>query len=346
MTRVEEIYQALEKRQGERNDFNRWLGASMIGHPCRRFVSLSFRCAYYNAFKGQTLRIFENGNKAEDRIVADLEVTGKIKVLERQKQLNMEGGLGHAGVTLDGIVFEDGMYSVLEMKTMNSKGFKELTSKGVLQAKRQHYCQMQFGMLVTGLMSAVYVAENKDTQELHLEYVPYNYDAAEMLAALARAVLAGTEQTRCNENPEWYECKWCAAHSVCHGNAFPRAHCLTCCHSTPVDGGKWTCAKWSAEIPKENLPVGCAEHIYIPWMINLPVDGWGEYWVTYKLPNGGRLCNTTGQSFPTVDNGPSPIIANSKTIESYGTVPALIAKAPPATKFADPLATDPEGLPY
>lgn len=327
MTTADDIYRALEKRNEEKPDFNRWIGASMIGHPCRRYVAYSFRCAFHNAFKGQTLRIFDNGNAAEDRIVADIEAPGKIKVSDRQRQLDLEGGLGHVGVTLDGVVFENCQYGVLEMKTMNSKGFKELEAKGVLQAKRQHYCQMQFGMRITGLMHALYVAENKDTNELHVEYVRYNPDAADMLAATALSVLGGSEQVRCNESPEWFECKWCSAYGICHGDAFPRVHCLTCCHSTPVEGGQWKCELYQQPIPKDSLPAGCPEHVYIPWMISLPVEGWGEYWVTYRLPNGGRLCNTTQESFPTVDGGATPLIMNSAEIVSHGTVAALMAKA-------------------
>lgn len=328
MTSEQDVYQALERRQGERNDFNRWIGASMIGHPCRRFVAYSFRCAFHNAFKGQTLRIFDNGNKAEDRIVADLEATDKIKVSERQTQLNLEGGRGHVGVTLDGVSFEDGQYRVLEMKTANAKSFKELAAKGVMQAKRQHYCQMQFGMLVTGLLGAIYVAENKDTQELHIEYVRYNYDVAVGLASLAIAVLDGKEQVRCNEKPDWFECQWCAAKPICKGDQFPRAHCLTCCHSTPVDGGKWTCARWeNAEIPNEALPLGCPDHLYIPWLVNLPVDGWGEYWVTYKLPDGRRLGNVPLSGFPTIDAGDAPILMTSAQLVNRGSVSRLLAQS-------------------
>lgn len=327
MTTAEDVYRALEAKQAERNDFNRWIGASMIGHPCRRFVGYSFRCAAYNAFKGQTLRVFENGNKTEDRIVADLEAAGKMKISERQTQLDLEGGRGHAGVTLDGMAFEDGLYYVLEMKTMNAKGFKELQSKGVMQAKRQHYCQMQFGMRITGLMAAVYVAENKDTNELHIEYVRYNAAVAEDLAALAMATLDGKEQVRCNESPDWFECGWCAAKGICKGDVFPRAHCLTCCHSTPADDGRWTCERWASEIPKEQLPAGCPEHIYLPWMVNLPVDGYGEYWVAYRLPDGRRLCNATQGSFPTIDAEAAPLIASSADMVAAGTVAALVAKA-------------------
>jgi len=327
MTTAEDIYLALEKKQGERSEFNRWIGASMIGHTCQRYVALSFRCAFHDAFSGRTLRIFEVGNKAEDRIVSDLEAPGKIKVSDRQMQIAMPGGKGHVGVTLDGVVFENGQYGVLEMKTMSSKEWKEVSAKGVLQGERQHYCQVQFGMLLTGLPWALYVAENKDTQELHVEYVPYNADAANSLAALAMRILGGAEQVRCSENPEWFECKKCSARSVCHGDAFPRVHCLTCCHATPADGGKWVCGLYdNAEIPKEQLPAGCPEHIYIPWLVHLPVEGWGEYWVTYRLPNGGRLCNTTQASFPGVDGGATPIIATSAAMVGYGTVAALVAK--------------------
>jgi hypothetical protein len=329
MITAEEIYRALEAKNAAKPDFNRWIGASMIGHGCPRYVALSFRCAFANPLKGQTLRIFENGNKAEDRIVADIEATGRAKVISRQMQLDMPGGLGHAGVTLDGVVELDGKrYLVLEIKTMNAKGWKELSAKGVKEAKRQHWAQMQFGMLCTKLPEALYAAENKDTNELYLEIVPYDEPAAQGLAALATAVLEGKEPARCNENPTWYECKWCQAFGICKGSDFPRAHCLTCCHSTPVAGGKWTCARWdNAEIPKENLPQGCAEHIYLPWLVNLPVVGWGEYWVSYRLPDGRRLVNCAEGSFPTIDGGEAPAaVLDSKRIEEYGNLPALLAK--------------------
>ena len=328
MTTAEDIYHALEARQAERKSFNRWLGASMIGHACQRYVALSFRCAFHDALKGQTLRIFENGNQAEDRIVADLEASGKVKVTDRQRQMDLPEGLGHAGVTIDGVVEEDGYYLVLEMKTMNAKGWKELAAKGVKESKPQHWGQMQFGMKVTGLKAALYVAENKDTNELHLEYVAFDAEAAERLAGLVRAVLAGGELARCNESPTWYACQWCSAQGICKGTDFPRAHCLTCCHATPVAGAKWTCAFWQgAEIPRDTLPLGCAEHVYLPWLINLPMTGCGEYWVAYRLPDGRRLVNCAEGSFPAIDGEAQPAaILTSQEIEASGNLHSLLAK--------------------
>lgn len=332
MTTAEDIYHALEAKQAERQSFNRWLGASMIGHACQRYVALSFRCAFHDALKGQTLRIFENGNKAEDRIVADLEASGKIKVTDRQRQMDLPGGMGHAGVTLDGVVCEDWNtfpeYFVLEMKTMNAKGWKELAVNGVKKSKPQHWGQVQFGMKVTGLQAALYVAENKDTNELYLEYVAFDAEAAERLAGLVRAVLAGGELARCNEAPTWYACQWCSSHGICKGTDFPRGHCLTCCHATPVEGGRWTCALWQgAEIPRDTLPKGCEEHLYLPWLINLPVIGWGEYWVSYKLPDGRRLINCADGSYPTIDEGPElAAVMPSREMEACGNLNSLLAK--------------------
>lgn len=328
MTTADDIYRALEARQDARNEFNRWLGASLVGHHCRRYVAYSFRCAFRNSFRGLTLRVFEVGTRAEDRIVADLEATGKIKVSDRQRMIDLPSGLGHVGVTLDGVVFEDGVYRVLEMKTASAKSWRETAAKGVLASKPQHYAQMQFGMLLTGLQGALYVVENKDTQELYLEYVPYNHAAAEQLAAVAKSVLAGNEQVRCSERPDWYECAMCGAKGVCKGGEFPRVHCLTCCHSTAVEGGKWTCARWCGEvIPEATLPAGCAEHVWLPWLVPLPVEGWGEYYVTYRLPGGGRLCDCAAESFPAIDGGAAPVILSSAAIAAYGTVAALEAKA-------------------
>jgi len=304
------IYEACQQREARRRDFRRWLGASIVGDTCTRRIALTFRSAYDPNFSGRILRVFENGNRAEDRIVADLEAAGLV-VHSRQKMIDLEGGQGHAGVTLDGIVEEDGASFILEIKTADAKSWRELSNNGVQKAKPQHYGQVQFGMLLTGLTAALYVAENKDTNELYLERVPFNKDKAEALKALALRIVADGSGERCNERLDWWECKMCSAFSVCKGATFPRVHCLTCCHASAGEGATWTCAKYdNATIPNDYLPKGCPEHIFLPWMVNLPAE-YGDYCVKYTTPTGIRIWNCPHGSIPPVDDGATPVILPS-----------------------------------
>ena len=314
MKSAQDIYAACQQREAATRGLHRWLGASLIGHGCTRYIALSFRAAFDPNFSGRILRVFENGHRAEDRVVADLEAAG-IVVHSRQKMLDLEGGKGHVGVTLDGIAEEDGASFVLELKTADAKSWRDISNNGVAKAKPQHYAQVQFGMLLTGLTAALYVAENKDTNELYLERVPFNQSKADTLKTLALRIVADASGERCSERLDWWECKMCAAFSMCKGTTFTRAHCLTCCHATASEGGTWTCARYgNAVIPDTHISKGCPEHIFLPWMVNLPAE-FGDYCVKYATPTGVRIWNCPVGSMPRIDDDATPVILPSAKLE-------------------------------
>lgn len=303
MLTTQDVYAALEKRHAESQPFHRWLGASLVGASCTRFVALSFRCAFDDKLSGRTLRVFANGHAAEDRIVADLLLAGLV-VTDRQTEIGMPGTNGHAGVTLDGIGVLGGDEYVLEFKTANAKSFAGTVAKGVATDKPRHYGQMQIGMLLAGKKLALYVVENKDTNELWIESVAFDAAKAEALASLARRIVDGYDGERCSDRPDWYECKMCSARDVCHGDAVPRKHCLTCCHSTASEDKAWKCRIFGdATIPEDVLPCGCDDHLYLPWTVNAQIVGYGEWWIEYELPNGARFVNCPVSSFPKVEVG-------------------------------------------
>ena len=322
MISAQDIYAAVQRREAANRSFRRWLGASIVG-SCTRHVALTFRSAYEPNFGGRILRVFENGKKAEDRIIADLETAG-LKIHSRQKELDLEGGKGHVGVTLDGIAEEDGSSFVLELKTADAKSWRDISNNGVFKTKPQHYAQMQFGMLLTGLPAALYVVENKDTNDLYLERVSFDKDKANALKKIALRIITDGTGERCHDRLDWWVCKMCPAFSVCKGTEFPRAHCLTCCHATAVEDAKWTCAKYGKTIiPDEHLPKGCPEHIILPWMVNLPAE-FGDYCVKYTTPTGVRIWNCPRGSMPPIDDGETPIILPSAELagKTWGDVVA------------------------
>jgi len=262
---VEAIYTSYERaRAGEHRPH---LGASLIGHDCDRFLWLTFRHAMAPKFSGRMLRLFETGNLAAPRFVADLRAIG-CEVSEEQepgKQWRETAVDGHFGSAIDGAVLglpeAPKTWHLVEMKTHNAKSFSLLVSKGVREAKPQHYAQMVVGMELHGFTRALYLAVNKDNDELYSERIKADpIEAARLLERARRIVYAEKPPERIG-GPDWFQCKFCHFYPICHERQFPERNCRTCVHSTPVSGCRWECTI-HGDIRKD-----CPDHQYIPELV-------------------------------------------------------------------------------
>lgn len=141
--------------------------ASMVGNPCDRFLYLHYQGLLPPLVVDAHLaRIFGAGNVAQDRfkqyfinerVFVDEEISvscevppisGRIDLL-----LNTE---------------EKGLY-IVEMKTINSNGFKNLS-----RPKIEHEVQLQVYLNLRGVSEGGVVYENKDTQEVKVFKVSKN----------------------------------------------------------------------------------------------------------------------------------------------------------------------------
>ena len=294
---VAAIYADLAKR----NDAPRgYLGGSVIGRECERQLWYGFRWASPEKFEGRMLRLFDRGQREEAVFVAELRAIG-VKVLDVDpstgQQFRFTAVHGHAGGSMDavalGIPEAPKTWHVCEFKTHNSKSFAALVKDGVQKAKHEHYAQMQIYMRWAQLTRALYLAVNKDNDELHVERIRYDPCFAEYLEAKAERVIFAQEPPQgISTDPAFYKCKFCPASKVCHTEKLPGASCRTCLHATPErDGdGRWSCAKWGADIPMDAQAKGCKEHRFIPVLLKR----WGEVadasaegnWVEYRAPDG------------------------------------------------------------
>lgn len=299
---VRAIYEAYEKRRaGE--PARGYLGASVIGHACDRYLWLSFRWAGAEQFDGRMLRLFDTGHRAEARFVDELRSIGATvhEVGEDGKQFAVEACGGHFRGHMDGAAIglpeAPKSWHVLEFKTHNAKSFKELQAKGVRESKPMHWAQMQAYMLLTGMERALYLAENKDTAELYEERVKLDKPEAERLIQRAERLVAADEPPpRLSTDPAWHVCKYCPFHAQCHGTEAPAVTCRTCTHSTPHPGGTWGCSlQHLDELHLQMQAVACPGHRYIPILlerIGKPIDGDTERnTVTYQAPDGGTFTN-------------------------------------------------------
>lgn len=279
--------------------FRAHLGASVIGKPCERALWYDFRWTTRRAHPGRLLRLFETGQREEARFVQNLRRIGAT-VLEVDpdtgRQFRVAAHGGHFGGSLDAVAIglpeAPKTWHVLEFKTHSAKSFNGLITKGVALSKPQHLAQMQIYMHLTGLTRALYLAVNKDTDELYAERIELDGGMAEQLLAKAqRVIFAATPPPRISEDPAWYECRLCDHAALCRGEAAAEIHCRSCLAATPVEDG-WHCARHDKALSLADQRAACAQHLYVPALVPAEQIDADTDWVEYRLGDGSRWRDT------------------------------------------------------
>lgn len=182
------------------------------------------------------------------------------------KQWQISGVDGHFGGSLDGEAtrvpgFDPQEKFLCEFKTHNTNSFKKLVVEYVKIAKPEHYAQMQTYMAKRKLKNAIYVAVNKNDDDLYIEIVPYEPGFGEGMEQKAEKVI------RCKQPPAResnhaaaFGCKFCDYLRPCHFGEPMEKNCRTCQFSEPVVDGQWHCSHWNTNIPKEAQLIGCENH--------------------------------------------------------------------------------------
>lgn len=299
---VSAIYEQYEKRNA--GELARpYLGASIIGRECSRALWYAFRWAARESFDGRMLRLFQTGHLAEARFVSDLRSIGA-EVYDVNpadgKQFAFSDLGGHMRGNMDGCATKipgaGNHWLVLEFKTHSAKSFADLKKNGVQKAKPEHWIQMNTYMGWSGMERALYLAVNKDTDELHSERLAFDRVEFEKTIAKAKQIIFGAEPpAKLSQDPSFYICKFCTHRDVCHGNRVPAVSCRTCVHATPeLEGdGRWSCAL----VPDTNInsiPIhvqrtGCPGHLPLPYLITYAdaIDA-GEGWIEFKRHDNGQ----------------------------------------------------------
>jgi len=287
----EAIFASYEAAAGD--GFRSHLGASLIGKNCERALWYDFRWCTAIQHVGRLLRLFETGQREEARLVDNLRKTGAT-VLEldpetgRQFRVTAHGG--HFGGSLDGaalgLLEAPKTWHVLEFKTHSAKSFADLVAKTVRESKPQHFAQMQVYMHLTGLTRAMYLAVNKDTDDLYVERIEADRECAERLLEKAgRIIFAPVPPERLSNDPSWYLCRFCDHAELCHQGGAAAVNCRTCLHATPVTGG-WHCARYATALSEAEQRRACLNHLYLPPLVPAEQIDAGEDWVLYRCPDG------------------------------------------------------------
>lgn len=285
-----------KKPQGHRPH----LGASLIGKPCERSLWYTFRWAKTPTFDGRLLRLFNRGQLEEARFVEELRAIGaEVYEVDPEtgEQIKVSAVDGHFGGSCDGIA--KGLpeapksWAVTEYKTHSNKSFTDLKAKGVKASKPEHYGQVTIYMSLLELDRALYLAVNKDTDELYSEWIHLDKDhAAQLLKKADRIINSSVPPGRISEDPANFQCKFCDFWEICHQDKVAEPNCRTCCQATPIEEGSWRCNLDMQPISLQNQGKGCEGHLYIPDLIPYatPVDG-SENHIVYQKADGTQFIN-------------------------------------------------------
>lgn len=337
------------------------MGASLIGHECERYVWLTWRWALKPEFKGRILRLFDTGKREEFRLLEELRGIGAtVWDVDPQTgdQWRVSACNGHFGGSLDGVAkgVPEAPKSpcVLEFKTHSDKSFNELVKQRVQIAKPQHYDQMQVYMGLMEIDRALYMAVNKNTDDLYTEWVHFDNDRFFILKERAQFLIdLPNPPAKLNEDPAFYICKWCSMWRFCHGGLAAEANCRTCCHATPVENSAWHCQMHNKNVTTEQQREGCDQHLMIPSLVPFgePTDG-GENWVAYKhritgtpFVNGPAGIQDYGPVFSSkeLNNCPGELIAQIADLKNQ--IPGSKVVSGHVDTTWDDLATNPDDIP-
>ncbi len=198
-----------------------YIGASSIGHPCLRSIWYGYHGTEYQATE-RLNTTFEIGKRLETMLLDYLDMTS-IKVVRPTienhwlrcycKELPRFAGHMDAMLILPG-----GEIVVIDIKSAKNSEFQKFKKHGLQRWHDSYYAQLQAYMGMTGHKRAVLLVINKDTSELHEEWVDYDEIYYMSLVEKARTVAGSLEiPDRVNRNATFWLCQMCGYKGVCHG---------------------------------------------------------------------------------------------------------------------------------
>ena len=131
-------------------------------------------------------------------------------------------------------------------------------------------------------------------------------EAEAFMVKAQRIIESATPPPRFTDNPDHFECAFCAFRHLCHGGgsvAVPApVSCRNCVHATPemdTGYGRWSCAKHRKTISRQEQDRACPDHLFIPDLImfaerdDAGADPGGD-WISYRNPDGTTWRNSKG----------------------------------------------------
>jgi hypothetical protein len=271
--------------RSDEDPYRSHLGASVIGAKCERSVAYGYRWAHKRPPRGRKtedkvqahgrmIRLWNRGHLEEGRFLAMMATIG-VAIYQQDaegKQYRISEFGGHLAGSTDGVLvglpdLPMGVPAVSEYKTHGDKSFKKLVEEGVRESKPEHYRQMTQYMGKLGTLYGLYLAVNKNDDELYGEIIQYDGEVHAAMIERGRRIIFGDAlppRLR-NASPGLLQCKELCDHTdVCFGTVKPDRNCRTCQNAFAMPDGTWQCAPMAKTLDKAAQIAGCAHYVMSP----------------------------------------------------------------------------------
>jgi hypothetical protein len=195
-----------------------YIGASQIGSPCMRQTWYEVNGELGLPVPPKLQRTFEIGKRLEGLVISVLEEAGfsLIKPDEFNHYLDqfdkdVEFFRGHC----DAILVEPN--AILEIKTANDSSFNLFVKKGLKSWSPRYYSQLQAYMGMSEINLGNLICINKDTSELHDEFIKFDPSFYEEMKQKAISIKESlVEPPKVNNSPYFFLCRMCKFREECH----------------------------------------------------------------------------------------------------------------------------------
>jgi hypothetical protein len=268
-----ELYHLLDEYSEEKypSKHREHLGVSIIGEKCHRKLWYSFRWAKLEKHIPRIKRLFQRGHLEEPKFADILGWMGfYVRTIDQatNRQYRFTAVNGHYGGSGDSVALlpwfqnDEDLRILVEYKTANAKSFAAMKKDGLQKSKPIHYIQMCGYAKAFGIRYGLYLAINKDDDDIHFEFLELDWNVATLMEKKAADIInSQIAPPRISDNPAWFECKYCAFQDVCHHGECVEINCRSCKHAQPIENGQWRCNLWNAVIPdRAAIEKGCSQH--------------------------------------------------------------------------------------
>jgi hypothetical protein len=266
-----------------KDEFKNSFYVSNLGLECPKRQWLTFLNAYEDKKVNRIYRIFERGKREEEFLVKLLREIG-IEVIAPKKDRDEDFLVVHLNglikgyldaIALSGVPEATEKKHVVEFKTMKESVFNDVKKNGLEKAQPTHFMQLQTYMYKSDIDRGLYIAVNKNTDEIYIERVKLAKTLVKQALSRAEGIILNKHimPPAISENKSFFKCKMCPASKVCHGDKIPEINCRTCVFSKAKEDGQFYCNYWfkksgaTNSIPLDFQKKGCPSHMFIPSLL-------------------------------------------------------------------------------
>lgn len=241
-----------------------YLGMSMLGHSCARYLWYTFRWCYTESHTPRKLRLFNRGHREEPAMIEQLQKIG-IRIWGQQEEMITGHGhiKGHCDGICDRVIEAPKAHHLLEFKTVNDAGMKSMRKNGIKMHSAVYYAQVQMYMKHLNLTRCLFMAVNKNDDSYYIERIKYNENIATNIEKRAENIILSEGPPKKEFDSTWYECKWCSARGICFLDEDISESCRSCQHCDLCPKGRWECSKHTFPLTtnQQRLKLNCYERL-------------------------------------------------------------------------------------